>query len=189
MSSTLFYIIQLNIILVLLFAVYSIIKNKLPFWSRRLILTSLPIVSGLTIYIQQILSSTSVPNVIPTINLQVVTIIETNQTEFASAFNYQLLLVFGSLLFISFTIYKITKVLAQFKQAKKDKIEDTVVSKFIISKDGSIQNLSIKKSVRTDIDNEAIRVIQSMPNWIPGEKDGQKVDVQFFLPITFKLTD
>ncbi len=103
MSSTLFYIIQLNIILVLLFAVYSIIKNKLPFWGRRLILTSLPIVSGLTIYTQQILSSTSVSNVIPTINLQVVTITETNQTEFGSAFNYQLLLVLGSLLFISFT--------------------------------------------------------------------------------------
>jgi TonB family protein len=75
------------------------------------------------------------------------------------------------------------------KQSKKDNIEGTVMAKFIISKTGKIKDLGIKESVNPEIDNEAIRVIQLMPNWIPGEKDGEKVDVQFFLPIGFKLSN
>jgi len=55
--------------------------------------------------------------------------------------------------------------------------------------DGSIQNVTILKSVHPLLDNEAIRVVNSIPNdkWKPGELEGKKVNVFYVVPITFTL--
>ena len=37
------------------------------------------------------------------------------------------------------------------------------------------------------LDKEAVRVVKSMPRWIPGTQDGKPVNVEYTLPITFKL--
>lgn len=58
---------------------------------------------------------------------------------------------------------------------------------FIVTKDGKVSKAAIKRGVSKELDNEALRVISAMPNWIPGEKDGKKVDAEMILPVMFKL--
>jgi TonB family protein len=71
--------------------------------------------------------------------------------------------------------------------AVSTKTTGKVFVSFIVSKDGKITNPTIKRGVSKELDNEALRVISSMPNWIPGEKDGKKVDAEMVLPVSFKL--
>lgn len=68
-------------------------------------------------------------------------------------------------------------------------IEGTVIVKFIVEKDGSITNVYILKSVDPQLDNEAIRVIESMPKWTPGCVNGQPARMHYNLPITFKIPE
>lgn len=65
------------------------------------------------------------------------------------------------------------------------KRDGTVRIRFIIGKDGSITHATVFQSVHYELDREALRVVQSMPKWIPGKKDGVPVAVQYTLPITF----
>lgn len=74
-------------------------------------------------------------------------------------------------------------------KAKEYFIQGKVVVKFIVRANGSIDSPIVVKGVSEDLDLEAIRIVKSMPQWNPGEKDGQKVDVYFSLPITFLLSD
>ncbi len=73
------------------------------------------------------------------------------------------------------------------KEAKENGIEGMVVIKFIIEKDGSITNADIIRGIGGGCDQEALRVVESMPNWAPGKQRGRLVRVQFNLPIRFKL--
>jgi len=66
-------------------------------------------------------------------------------------------------------------------------IQGKVFVRFVVKKDGSISNASIVRGVHTSLDNEALRVIRSMPNWEPGEHKGQKVSVSYVIPVSFKL--
>ena len=73
--------------------------------------------------------------------------------------------------------------------AKQAKAEAMVVVKFIVEKDGSISNVEAqnKDGVHADLIAESIRVVQTMPKWVPGVVDGNIVRVEFMLPIRFKL--
>lgn len=71
-------------------------------------------------------------------------------------------------------------------ESKKNKVKGKVVVSFVIDKIGKVTNAKIVKSLNEECDKEALRVISSMPDWIPGEKNGQKVDVLFSLPINFE---
>ena len=62
-----------------------------------------------------------------------------------------------------------------------------VYVKFVVNKDGSIEQVSIRQGVSEALDKEAQRVVKKMPNWIPGEQNGKKVRVSYTLPISFKL--
>jgi protein TonB len=62
-----------------------------------------------------------------------------------------------------------------------------VICQFVVEKDGSITNVRVVRSVDPGLDKEAIRVISSMPKWIPGEQDGKKVRVRYTLPVNFRL--
>ncbi len=70
---------------------------------------------------------------------------------------------------------------------KELKIQGKVMVKFTVKSDGSIGNVRITKSVDTNLDKEAVRLVKSMPRWTPGTQDGKPVNVEFTLPITFKL--
>lgn len=74
------------------------------------------------------------------------------------------------------------------QNAEKKKAQGKVFVSFVVSKDGSVSNANVIKSVEPSLDEEAVRVVNSMPKWIPGEdKDGNRVNVKYVLPITFRL--
>ena len=62
-----------------------------------------------------------------------------------------------------------------------------VIANFVVEKDGSITEACVVKSVSPELDAEALRVISSMPNWIPGMQNGEAVRVKYTVPITFRL--
>lgn len=71
--------------------------------------------------------------------------------------------------------------------AAENGIEGRVVLKFVVSKDGSISNIQIVRSLDPSCDKEAVRVVKGMPKWIPGMQNGHPVAVYFTLPVLFKL--
>ena len=71
--------------------------------------------------------------------------------------------------------------------AENKGIQGRVICTFIVGRDGSISNVEVSRSLDPSLDAEAVRVISSMPHWIPGKKDGVPCRVKFTLPITFKL--
>lgn len=58
---------------------------------------------------------------------------------------------------------------------------------FVIETDGSITNARILQGVCESIDQEALRLVNSMPKWIPGLYRGQTVRVEYVLPLNFSL--
>lgn len=73
------------------------------------------------------------------------------------------------------------------KEAEKKGIQGRVLLSFIVQTDGSITDVRISKSVDPSLDKEAIRVVKSMPKWIPGKQNGQPVRVKYTFPVTFRL--
>ena len=71
--------------------------------------------------------------------------------------------------------------------AQKAGIEGRVIVSFIVEPNGSVSNVEIVRSVDTDLDQEALRVVRQMPKWKPGKQDGSTVRVKFHLPIKFML--
>ena len=73
------------------------------------------------------------------------------------------------------------------EEAQKLGIEGKVICQFVITKEGKVDDVNVIRSVHPSLDAEAIRVLKAMPIWIPGEQRGTKVNVQYVLPINFKL--
>ena len=73
------------------------------------------------------------------------------------------------------------------EQAAKDKIEGRVIVQFIVDKTGQVSDVQVARSVSEELDAEAVRVVKSMPQFIPGRQDGKAVAVWYTLPISFKL--
>jgi TonB family protein len=74
------------------------------------------------------------------------------------------------------------------QEAMNKKIEGKVFIQFVVDKDGSVVNATVLKSPDALLSAAAIDVVNAMPKWIPGETEtGEKVPVQFTLPVMFKL--
>lgn len=73
------------------------------------------------------------------------------------------------------------------KIAKFRKIEGRVVVRFVVEKDGSIGEIQLARSIDPWLDQEAMRVVKSMPKWIPAKQNGNPVRVWYTLPVNFKL--
>ena len=74
-------------------------------------------------------------------------------------------------------------------EAQQKGIQGTVYVSFIVEKDGSLSNADIAHSVHPLLDFVALRVVYSMPKWIPGKLDGKEVRVKFTIPIKFERRD
>ena len=68
-------------------------------------------------------------------------------------------------------------------------LEGRVFITFVVEKDGSITNVRILRDIGGGCGQEAKRVVEMMPKWIPGKQNGKTVRVQYNLPITFKLNE
>lgn len=73
------------------------------------------------------------------------------------------------------------------KSAKESGIQGTVYVTFVVRKDGRISGAEILRGIGGGCDEEALRVVNKMPRWKPATQRGSNVDVQFNLPIGFKL--
>jgi protein TonB len=71
--------------------------------------------------------------------------------------------------------------------ARENNITGTAALSFVVGKDGSVSDVSILKDPGGGCGKEAVRVVQSMPKWIPGEANGNAVKVRYTLPVRFKL--
>jgi protein TonB len=72
-------------------------------------------------------------------------------------------------------------------QARRMGIEGKVFVEFVVNRDGSIVDVKAIKGIGAGCDEEAVRVVQSMPAWSPGKQRGKPVRQRMVLPITFKL--
>lgn len=73
------------------------------------------------------------------------------------------------------------------QQAIADSVQGRVITSFVIDTDGSVINANILRGVTTELDEEALRVVEGMPKWKPGKQRGVEVKVKYTLPITFRL--
>jgi TonB family protein len=81
----------------------------------------------------------------------------------------------------------IVKTVKYPENAIKNTIQGKVIVTFVVSSDGSVKNARILRGVHAELDKEAIRVVNSLPKWIPGKQKGKTVNVAFTLPISFAL--
>ena len=66
-------------------------------------------------------------------------------------------------------------------------IEGRVIVTFVVTKDGKITNAEVVRPADPLLNEEALRVLRFMPDWIPAKRNGQNVDLQYTLPLTFRL--
>jgi TonB family protein len=82
----------------------------------------------------------------------------------------------------------VTEHLKYPADAKKSGKQGRVMIQFTIAKDGSVQNVGLLRGVGKSLDEEALRVVKSSPDWTPGkDKEGNVVPVTYAFPIIFKL--
>ncbi|TAF94802.1 MAG: energy transducer TonB [Cytophagia bacterium] len=71
--------------------------------------------------------------------------------------------------------------------ASRANVSGKVYLTFVVNTDGSIQDVQTLKGLGFGCDEEAQRVIRSMPKWKPGKQSGRSVRVKFNLPVSFVL--
>ena len=71
--------------------------------------------------------------------------------------------------------------------ARESDIQGRVFVNFVVEPDGTITNVTVMRGIGGGCDEEALRVVQSMPNWKPGKQRGSAVRCSFTVPIIFKL--
>ncbi|GHT38382.1 hypothetical protein FACS189435_4690 [Bacteroidia bacterium] len=73
------------------------------------------------------------------------------------------------------------------ESAQEKGIQGRVTVQFVVNEDGSISDAVVMRGVDPLLDKEALRVVNTMPNWTPGKQGGKVVPVKFTVPITFRL--
>ncbi|MFY9284520.1 MAG: energy transducer TonB, partial [Miniphocaeibacter sp.] len=71
--------------------------------------------------------------------------------------------------------------------AKKTNITGTIYVEFTVEKDGSLTDVHVIRGIGGGLDEEAIRVVESMPKWQPARQGGMPVKVKYQIPIAFNL--
>lgn len=72
-------------------------------------------------------------------------------------------------------------------QAIQENVEGTVLVSFVVTKSGKITRVKIEKGIGSGCDEEALRVVESFPDFLPGRKNGEAVNVRVVIPIGFRL--
>lgn len=73
------------------------------------------------------------------------------------------------------------------KESQDNGEQGRVISSFIVGRDGSVNNPEVLRGVTPLLNEEAVRVINTMPRWNPGMQRGKAVAVKYTVPITFRL--
>jgi len=73
--------------------------------------------------------------------------------------------------------------------AAESRIQGRLVCQFVIRATGKVDDIKVVQGVSPALDKEAVRLIASMPDWIPGKQNGIEVDTYYSVPITFRLEE
>jgi periplasmic protein TonB len=68
---------------------------------------------------------------------------------------------------------------------KNNSNQGTVFVSFIVGKTGKIYNVKVLRGISSDCDKEVVRVVKTMPNWLPGKVDGKTYSCVFQVPFKF----
>jgi protein TonB len=71
--------------------------------------------------------------------------------------------------------------------ARENNIQGRVYVRFVVTTNGSVDQVSVARGVDPLLDAEAIRVVKGLPKWTPGKQRGQAVNVWYTVPINFQL--
>ena len=71
--------------------------------------------------------------------------------------------------------------------AQENGTQGRVIIQFVVERDGSITDVRVARGVDPYLDKEAVRVVKSMPKWLPGKQNGKAVHVKFTVPVMFRL--
>ena len=71
--------------------------------------------------------------------------------------------------------------------AQENNIQGRVIVQFVVTKTGDVGEVKVVRGKDPDLDKEAMRVVKSLPKFVPGKMNGHSVNVWYTLPITFKL--
>ncbi|MDE6417311.1 MAG: energy transducer TonB [Duncaniella sp.] len=71
--------------------------------------------------------------------------------------------------------------------AQENGIQGRVVVRFVVTKSGKVGDVQVMRSKDPDLDREAVRVVKTLPAFVPGKMNGHSVNVWYTLPVTFKL--
>ncbi|WP_190277272.1 energy transducer TonB [Taibaiella lutea] len=72
-------------------------------------------------------------------------------------------------------------------EARENQIQGRVVVRFVVNKEGKIEGAEVQKGIGYGCDKEALRVVNAMKTWKPGQVKGKAVKAYYTLPITFRL--
>lgn len=72
------------------------------------------------------------------------------------------------------------------EEALENGIQGVVYVTFVVERDGEITNVKMLRGIGGGCDEEALRVLRSMPKWTPGMQDGKAVRVRYNLPFRFR---
>ena len=76
------------------------------------------------------------------------------------------------------------------ESCRQSKIEGRVTLEFTVTETGKVGDIRILRSVNSDLDREAVRVVAQSPLWTPGrDENGKVVPVKYTFPVIFKLPD
>lgn len=68
---------------------------------------------------------------------------------------------------------------------KADGVKGRVMVSFTVMTDGTLDGVTVQRSVHPLLDAEAVRVVKTMPKWNPGRMNGKAVPVRYFIPVNF----
>ncbi len=83
----------------------------------------------------------------------------------------------------------ISKSLKYPVTAQENGIQGRVTIRFVVTASGEISDVKVMRGIDPACDREAVRVVKSMPKWVPGKQNGRNVAVYFTLPIIFRLNN
>lgn len=72
-------------------------------------------------------------------------------------------------------------------KARKNQVQGKVMVEFVVEKDGSLSNLKVIKRLGNGLDEEAIRLIENGPKWLPAKFNGEPIRQKMVLPVIFQL--
>ena len=71
--------------------------------------------------------------------------------------------------------------------ALEQDVQGMVILRFVVERDGRVGDIEVKKSLSEECDREAIRVIKSLPRFVPARKEGRPVRKWFTVPVRFMI--